>query len=77
MNRQQAEHILDGYVRMKMYDEEATDALREIILDAMTEYRVVSSPSITLPGTMPPNQITTPKPYWGHTHVTCMNGDMG
>lgn len=47
MNRQQAEHILDAYVRMRMrendeYDEDASDALREVILDAMTEYKTIT-----------------------------------
>ena len=41
MNRKQAEHILDAYVRMRMRecDKDASDALREVILDAMTENR--------------------------------------
>jgi len=50
MNRQQAEHILDAYVRRRMResDEDASDALREVILDVMSEYRVESKyPSIT------------------------------
>lgn len=59
MNRQQAEHILDAYVRMRMrendeYDEDASDALREVILDAMTEYKtsgITVTPGITWPST--------------------------
>ena len=41
MNRKQAEHILDAYVRMRMReaDKDASDALREVILDAMTGYK--------------------------------------
>lgn len=54
MNRLHAEHILDAYVQMRMreFDPDASDALREVILDAMTEYKtqVVSTyPRITLP----------------------------
>ena len=50
MNRQQAEHILDAYVRIRMNeaDKDASDALRAVILDAMTEYR---TSGITYPGT--------------------------
>ena len=51
MNRQQSEHILDAYVRIRMRggDEEAADALREVILDAMCGYSVIKNPGITLP----------------------------
>ena len=44
MNRQQAEHILEAYVRMRMRenDEYVFDALREVILDAMTEYKTIT-----------------------------------
>ena len=54
MNRQQAEHILDAYVRIRMNeaDKDASDALRAVILDAMTEYRtsgITVSPGITWP----------------------------
>ena len=46
MNRQQSEHILDAYVRLRMRggDEEAAGALREVVLDAMTEYRLLPTP---------------------------------
>lgn len=62
MNRQQAEHILEAYVclRMQNGDEEAADALREVILDAMTTERVVKErvvsthPRITIPTTENP-----------------------
>lgn len=75
MNREQAGHLLDAYTRMMMRSpDEAADALREVILDAMTSYRVQTVPGITLPGTTPPNQITAPKPNWGYTHVTCGTG---
>ena len=45
MNREQAGHILDAYVRMRIAgaEEEASDALRAVILDAMTEYRMAHS----------------------------------
>lgn len=64
MNRLQAEHILDAYVRMRMResDEEAADALREVILDAMTSYRV----------TTPNVSDSTSWPHWNRgTVVTC------
>ena len=54
MNRQQAEHILDAYTMMaraSMESQEEADAkhvLREVILDAMTEYR--SNQSSNWPG---------------------------
>lgn len=73
MNREQAEHILDAYVRMRMResDNDASDALREVILDAMTEYRVKPTtwPGITIPTTnYPMNWDATPK-------VTCTGID--
>lgn len=76
MTRKHAERILDAYAAMTAcdFDEKAIAALREVILDAMTEYRAASSPGITLSGTTPPNQFTTPNPNWGYTHVTCKNG---
>lgn len=85
MNRQQAEHILDAYVHLRMRgylqadavsaDEEAADALREVILDAMATERVVKEqvistyPRITLPATENP---TYPKTTWtsNSTEVT-------
>lgn len=62
MNRQQAEHILDAYVQTVKFvdDEEPSVALREVILDAMTEYKTYSYPSITYPMTTP---NINPKPY--------------
>ncbi len=66
MNRQQAEHILDAYTRIRMReaDSDASDALREVILDAMSEYRTstITVPNITYP------QIT---PNYGRPIVTC------
>lgn len=65
MNRQQAEHILDAYVQTVKFvdDEEPSMALREVILDVMTEYRssTVTVPNITYP------QIT---PNYGKPIVT-------
>ena len=71
MNREQAEHILDAYLSMYctvkadgMHPDrdvaEASESLREVILDAMTNYKVVASPNITWPNTYPltvPNVI--------------------
>lgn len=64
MNREQAEHILDAYLLTcrKIDDdgiypdsesEKARDALREVILDVMTEYKSkpITLPGITLPST--------------------------
>ena len=84
MNRQQAEHILDAYVRMRMResDKDASDALREVILDAMTEYK--SKPSsnwpgigITYPSTGKPLVTYTgyPKNWDGSPKVTCAGID--
>ncbi len=72
MNREQAEHILDAYVRMRMRggDEEAAGALREVILDAMTSYRV-TMPNITWPSTYP---FTTPNTIPNKPIVTCDAG---
>jgi len=72
MNRQQAEHLLDAYVELKDMGSDcplcAIDALREVILDVMTEYRTstITVPHITYPQTTP---------NWGKTIVTCgVNG---
>lgn len=73
MNREQAEHILDAYVRMRsMSDKDSSDALREVILDAMTEYR--SKPTTTWPGiTVSPTSYPT---NWdGTPKVTCTGID--
>ena len=62
MNRQQAEHLLEAYVQVTYiadahgmeYATKAADDLRDVILDAMTEYRtstVSTYPNITLPYT--------------------------
>lgn len=79
MNRNQAGHILDAYVRIRMRegDEEAADALREVILDAMTSYSdfsVSSYPRITLPSTQPFTTVTTPNVIHNKPIVTCDTG---
>lgn len=55
MNREQAEHILEAYVQMRMHesDKDAADALREVILDVMSEYTTakLNYPIITYPYT--------------------------
>lgn len=89
MNREQAEHILDAYVHMRIceFGPDASDALREVILDAMTEYKtqtVSTYPGITLPADGKPwvtftgnDQLSTPKVTWtGHDPLygTCTTG---
>lgn len=70
MNRTQAEHILDAYIRIRMNeaDKEASDSLRAVILDAMTEYRssAITVPNITYPQTTP---------NYGKPIVTCGVGE--
>ena len=78
MNREQAEHILDAYVRMRMreYDKDASDALREVILDAMTEYRAKSNyPSITYPQATWVDTTKLPTNWDGTPKVTCTGID--
>jgi len=72
MNREQAEHILDAYVEMECSggDNKARQSLREVILDAMTGYKMQTAyPSITLPNTTP----TPTYPY--KPIVTCGVGE--
>ena len=73
MNREQAENILEAYINMECGggDNKARQSLREVILDAMTEYRSKPTtwPGITLPSTSyPTNWDGTPK-------VTCTGID--
>lgn len=84
MNREQAEHILDAYLSMYcvvkadgMHPDrdvaEASTSLREVILDAMTQYKASTSASfngygITIPTNYPTNWDGTPK-------VTCTGID--
>ena len=66
MNRKQSEHILDAYIEMERVEgnEKARQSLREVILDAMSEYRytTLTSPNIISSPSIP----TTSKPI-----VTC------
>lgn len=74
MNREQAEHILDAYVRMKMSesDKDASDALREVILDVMTEYRAKTIyPNITYPHSVWVDTTKQPTNWDGTPKVTC------
>lgn len=87
MNREQAEHILDAYLSVchKVYadgiyadteSEKARDALREVILDAMTEYRVKSNyPSITYPYATWVDTTKLPTNWDGTPKVTCTGID--
>lgn len=78
MNREQANNILDAYISMKKkaaqkyFPDDSDDCsgeLREIILDAMTEYKVVSYPISTNPIVIPyPN---TSYPVHTKPIVTC------
>jgi len=79
MNREQAGNILDAYVSMcyaldadgntDSDTKKARNALREVILDAMTEYRIYPI-NISQPRTVPSTEPY--RPSW--THVTCANG---
>lgn len=65
MNREQAENILDAYVLLSMTNNEAaSDSLREVILDAMTETRYY--PLLTQPirPTMPTVEPYRPTITW-------------
>ena len=81
MNREHAEHILDAYLSTcyavdadGMYPEtdskKARDSLREVILDAMTEYR--SKPTTTWPGiTLPSTNYPRDWDYALEPQVIC------
>ena len=80
MNREQAEHILEAYINLETVggDNRARAALREVVLDAMTEYR--SKPAATLPNiAVPPattyNVIATSANTDGSTKATCVGLD--
>ena len=87
MNREQAEHILDAYLSTcyavdadGIYPEtdskKARDSLREVILDAMTEYRVKSNyPSITYPHATWVDTTKLPTNWDGTPKVTCTGID--
>lgn len=78
MNREQAEHILDAYlltcrkidadgIYPDSESEKARDALREVILDVMTEYR--SKPSSTWHAITLPVDSTPKVTYTGGERV--------
>ena len=73
MNREQAENILEAYINMECGggDNKARQSLREVILDAMTEYRSKPTtwPGITLPSTSYPTN------WDGSPKVTCWGID--
>lgn len=74
MNREQAENILEAYINMECGggDNKARQSLREVILDAMTEYRVKSNyPSITYPYTTWIDATKLPTNWDGTPKVTC------
>ena len=81
MNRQQAEHILDAYTDMHREcgdDDVCVKSLREVILDAMTQYKTVSNPWTI---TYPPKPLVTytakeyPANWDGTPNVTCTGID--
>ena len=77
MNREQAEHILDAYLEVTELgstQEQTANTLREVILDAMTEYKSNMSTGwqgygITLPAT------SYPTDWDGSPKVTCTGID--
>ena len=82
MNREQAEHILKAYVSM-LYARDAgggsdvgnaINSLREVILDAMTQYKQSTTQGITWPHaiTVP---ATAPTNWDGAPKVTCTGID--
>lgn len=70
MNREQAEHILEAYINLECGggDNKARQSLREVILDAMTEYK--SKPTTTWPGITIPT-TSYPTNWDGTPKVTC------
>lgn len=78
MNREQAGHILDAYINMECAggDNNARMALREVIIDAMTEYRVKSNyPSIGFPYATWVDATKLPTNWDGTPKVTCTGID--
>lgn len=80
MNREQAENILEAYINMECGggDNKARASLREVILDAMTEYRVKSNyPSITYPYAtwVDTTKTNLPTNWDGTPKVTCSGID--
>lgn len=77
MNREQAEHILNAYVQMRMResDKDASDALREVILDAMTGYKTSGGITLTPGITWPSKPLAIPTNWDGTPNVTCYGID--
>lgn len=78
MNRQHAEYILDAYVLMRIResDKDASDALREVILDAMTGYKTnAPKPGITYPYATLVDTTNPPTNWDGTPKVTCSGID--
>ena len=77
MNREQAGHLLDAYEKMaRSYDADAANALREVILDAMTEYRAnTPKPGITYPFATWVDNSKIPTNWDGTPKVTCSGID--
>ena len=80
MKREQAENILDVYVAMEVdlhfnetFSREMVDAIREVVLDAMTEEPMANTRwqgyGITLPATSYPTK------WGGSLKVTCTGID--
>lgn len=79
MNREQASNILDAYMRIWRLevDEDAEKALRDIILDAMTQYKAstITVPNITYPSYPKITYTDNSKNWDGTTSVTCSGID--
>ena len=80
MNREQASHILDAYIELELDTEgttskEAIDALRDVILDAMTEYKTTATPwTITYPSKPYVTYTGTNDPNVVHPSITSVGG---
>lgn len=74
MNREQAEHILEAYINLECGggDNKARQSLREVILDAMAEYK---PNSITYPYTTWVDATKLPTNWDGTPKVTCTGID--
>ena len=78
MNREQAENILEAYVTLEVDggDNKARMSLREVILDAMTEYRAnTPKPGITYPFVTWVDNSKMPTNWDGTPKVTCSGID--
>ena len=76
MNREQAEVILDAYrevTELGSTQEQAANALREVILDAMTEVRYSSWPKYPLV-TYTDDKTRGPTITWSNTTAGSVNG---